>query len=56
MILGIRRNPIEHFYRPKYALWIAFHNAYTQLSSYTQCDTDRRINGLMGRLRLTWGE
>ena len=29
---------------------------YTQLSSYTQCDTDRRINGLMGRLRLTWGE
>jgi site-specific recombinase XerD len=29
---------------------------YTQLSSYTQQDTDRRINGLMGRLRLSWGE
>lgn len=29
---------------------------YTQLSSYTQNDTDRRINGLMGRLRLVWGD
>jgi integrase len=29
---------------------------YTQLSSYTQHDTDRRINGLMGRLRLVWGD
>lgn len=28
---------------------------YTQLSSYTQNDTDRRINGLMGRLRIAWG-
>ena len=29
---------------------------YTQLSSYTQQDTDRRINGMMGRLRLVWGD
>ena len=29
---------------------------YTQLSSYTQTDTERRLNGLMGRLRLNWGE
>jgi integrase len=29
---------------------------YTQLSSYTQHDTDRRINALMGRLRLVWGD
>lgn len=28
---------------------------YTQLSSYTQQDTDRRINGLIGRLRILWG-
>ena len=28
---------------------------YTQLSSYTQRDTERRINGLVGRLRLNWG-
>jgi len=28
---------------------------YTQLSSYTQRDTERRINGLLGRLRLNWG-
>ena len=29
---------------------------YTQLSSYTQTDTERRINALVGRLRLNWGE
>jgi site-specific recombinase XerD len=29
---------------------------YTQLSSYTQQDTDRRINGLMAKLRVQWGE
>lgn len=29
---------------------------YTQLSSYSQQDTDRRINGMMGRLRLVWGD
>mgnify|MGYP001814295304 CR=1 FL=1 len=29
---------------------------YTQLSSYTQTDTERRINALVGRLRLHWGE
>jgi integrase len=29
---------------------------YTQLSSYTQTDTDRRLNGLLSRLRLQWGE
>lgn len=29
---------------------------YTQLSSYTQKDTERRINALVGRLRLNWGE
>ncbi len=29
---------------------------YTQLSANTQKDTDRRINGLMARLRVLWGE
>lgn len=29
---------------------------YTQLSTYNQQDTDRRINGLMTRLRPLWGE
>lgn len=29
---------------------------YTQLSTYTQTDTDRRINGLLGKLRVNWGE
>jgi integrase/recombinase XerD len=29
---------------------------YTQLSAYTQRDTERRINALVGRLRLQWGE
>ena len=29
---------------------------YTQLSSYTQNDTERRINALVSRLRLVWGE
>lgn len=28
---------------------------YTQLSSYTQKDTDKRINGLLARLRVQWG-
>jgi integrase/recombinase XerD len=28
---------------------------YTQLSSYAQSDTDRRINGLLSRLRVLWG-
>jgi integrase/recombinase XerD len=28
---------------------------YTQLSSYSQSDTDRRINGLLSRLRVLWG-
>ena len=28
---------------------------YTQLSNATQRDTDRRINGLMAKLRVTWG-
>lgn len=28
---------------------------YTQLSSYAQNDTDRRINGLLSRLRVLWG-
>jgi integrase/recombinase XerD len=28
---------------------------YTQLSTYTQNDTDKRINGLMARLRVLWG-
>ncbi len=28
---------------------------YTQLSSYTQTDTDRRINGLLAKLRVNWG-
>ena len=27
---------------------------YTQLSTYTQTDTDRRINGLIGKLRVVW--
>ncbi len=29
---------------------------YTQLSTYTQNDTDKRINGLMARLRVLWGD
>ena len=29
---------------------------YTQLSSYAQIDTDRRINGLLSRLRVLWGD
>jgi site-specific recombinase XerD len=29
---------------------------YTQLSSYTQTDTERRINALVNRLRLNWGQ
>ena len=29
---------------------------YTQLSSYTQQDTDRRINGMLGGMRLVWGD
>jgi len=29
---------------------------YTQLSRVTQTDTDRRINGLMAKLRIQWGE
>lgn len=29
---------------------------YTQLSTHTQNDTDKRINGLMARLRLLWGD
>lgn len=29
---------------------------YTQLSRYTQADTDKRINGLMAKLRINWGE
>lgn len=29
---------------------------YTQLSTYHQLDTERRINGLMSRLRVNWGE
>jgi len=29
---------------------------YTQLSSYSQTDTDRRINGLLAKLRVNWGE
>jgi integrase len=29
---------------------------YTQLSTHTHTDTDKRINGLMARLRLLWGE
>lgn len=28
---------------------------YTQLSTYTQNDTDRRINGLLAKLRVVWG-
>jgi integrase/recombinase XerD len=29
---------------------------YTQLSTYCQSDTDKRINGLLAKLRLKWGE
>ncbi len=29
---------------------------YTQLSTHTQQDTDRRVNGMLSRLRLNWGE
>lgn len=29
---------------------------YTQLSSYNQIDTDKRINALMAKLRVNWGE
>jgi hypothetical protein len=29
---------------------------YTQLSSYTQNDTGKRINGLMAKLRVLWGK
>ena len=29
---------------------------YTQLSTHTQLDTDKRINGLLTRLRVLWGE
>lgn len=29
---------------------------YTQLSQYSQTDTDRRLNGLLSRLRLQWGD
>lgn len=29
---------------------------YTQLSTHTQHDTDRRINGMLSRLRVLWGE
>ena len=29
---------------------------YTQLSAYTQHDTDKRLNGLMAKLRVLWGE
>ena len=29
---------------------------YTQLSTHTQHDTDRRINGMLSRLRVVWGE
>lgn len=29
---------------------------YTQLSTYTQNDTNKRINGLMARLRVLWGD
>lgn len=29
---------------------------YTQLSTYTQNDTDKRINGLLAKLRVNWGE
>lgn len=29
---------------------------YTQLSSYHQTDTDQRINSLLARLRVNWGE
>ena len=28
---------------------------YTQLSRFTQADTDKRINGLMAKLRINWG-
>jgi len=29
---------------------------YTQLSSFSQTDTDRRLNGLLSRLRVNWGD
>jgi len=29
---------------------------YTQLSNYSQNDTDKRINGLLTKLRVNWGE
>ena len=29
---------------------------YTQLSTYNQCDTDRRVNSVLSRLRIIWGE
>lgn len=29
---------------------------YTQLSTHTQIDTDKRINGLLAKLRVNWGE
>lgn len=29
---------------------------YTQFSRYSQTDTDRRINGLLAKLRVKWGE
>lgn len=29
---------------------------YTQLSTYSQNDTDRRINGLLSKLRVNWGQ
>ena len=29
---------------------------YTQLSTYAQHDTDRRINGLLTKLRVVWGQ
>lgn len=29
---------------------------YTQLSTYTQNDTDKRINGLLAKLRVNWGD
>lgn len=29
---------------------------YTQLSTRTECDTDKRINSLMNKLRVLWGD
>lgn len=29
---------------------------YTQLSTYAQSDTDRRVNGLLAKLRVVWGQ